>query len=450
MGSGADERDGPDMPAEYKNVKLVKGKKGWCIVNSLGGFVMMKMRLLAVVLFILGAAGVVLAAEVINVDIKGYNDNTPYVGNGAYDVCDNAVWTAYSGGWGVPVGSAHSESLVGASVPPLQQFYASVYAAQVWIGDNGQKHGYQYGSGLMDDGFTAASPNEPNISIWGQDAYQGVYDIYVYGRDAGSFKLTHFGVTTTQTVSGDANAGEFKLGQNYVVFTNVDVNSANPADLYLTYTNKLNALQFVSKKSPFVIEPNASGLIQLAAGNWDVAGDRNTRTTELARFGPDTFVDTNVAAGRQVGNLDIPEFMDYDITVKDTNQGQYNISLSISNDRIGPVRMYLDDRYLGDVNYLGAIVPGGMKTTTVTANLFQGNHTVRWVVYSGSTTGANLAYVNFERIGNTVISNCADVANYGFTLTSDFSRNCAVGLEDLALLVDNWLICNNPDTNGCF
>jgi hypothetical protein len=28
MGSGADERDGPGMPAEYKNVKLVKGKKG--------------------------------------------------------------------------------------------------------------------------------------------------------------------------------------------------------------------------------------------------------------------------------------------------------------------------------------------------------------------------------------------------------------------------------------
>jgi hypothetical protein len=26
MGSGVDERDGPDMPAEYKNVKLVKGK----------------------------------------------------------------------------------------------------------------------------------------------------------------------------------------------------------------------------------------------------------------------------------------------------------------------------------------------------------------------------------------------------------------------------------------
>jgi hypothetical protein len=34
MGSGVDERDGPDMPAEYKNVKLVKGKQGWRIENT--------------------------------------------------------------------------------------------------------------------------------------------------------------------------------------------------------------------------------------------------------------------------------------------------------------------------------------------------------------------------------------------------------------------------------
>jgi hypothetical protein len=28
MGSGVDEKDVPGMPAEYKNVKLVKGKQG--------------------------------------------------------------------------------------------------------------------------------------------------------------------------------------------------------------------------------------------------------------------------------------------------------------------------------------------------------------------------------------------------------------------------------------
>jgi hypothetical protein len=113
--------------------------------------------------------------------------------------------------------------------------------------------------------------------------------------------------------------------------------------------------------------------------------------------------------------------------------------------------MYLDNRYLGDVSYPTS-PPSGVivQTTKVTANLYAGSHTVRWVVWSGSNYGANLAFVNFERIGDTVISNCADVVNYGFTLDSDLNGNCAVALDDLALLVDNWLICNNPDPNGCF
>jgi hypothetical protein len=419
---------------------------------------MMKMRLLAVVLVILGAAGVVLAAEVINVDIKGLNDNTPYVGNGAYDVGEDAVWTAYSGGWGVPVGSAKSEALVRSTVPLVQQYLSSVYAAQVWIGDNGQIHGYQYGSGLMDDGFTAASPNEPNISIFGQDAYQGVYDIYVYGRDAGFFKLTHYGVTTTQAVTGDANAGQFELGRNYVVFSNVDVNSSNSADLYLTYTNKLNALQLVSKKSPFVIEPNALGLIRIPAGNWDAAGERNTRDTEIARFGPDTWFDDGNGIGRVVGYIDSGEFMDYDITVDEANEGQYQISLGALGGTYGYISaasmyIWLDGRSIGEVNLATAALTGEIgETTKVTANLYEGSHTVRWFFsgYAGTNTGFSLADVNFVRIGPAVISNCADVVNYGFTLTQDLSGNCVVDLADVALMVDNWLICNNPDPNGCF
>ncbi len=62
----------------------------------------------------------------------------------------------------------------------------------------------------MNNGFVAnAGTAEPNISIWGQGAYQGVYDIYVYGNDAGSFRLDQNGVTTTKTVTGGIGAGTF-------------------------------------------------------------------------------------------------------------------------------------------------------------------------------------------------------------------------------------------------
>jgi hypothetical protein len=398
---------------------------------------MMKIKLLTTVLIVLAAVGVVTANEVINVDIKGYGDNTPYVGNGAYDVGNGAVWSPYSGGWGVPVGSARSEGLT-PPVPVINQYLSSIYAAQVWIGDNGQKHSYQYGSGLMNDGFATASPNEPNISIWGEGGYQGVYDIYVYGRDPGLFRLTRYGVTTTQAVTGDANAGEFKLGQNYVVFSGVDINNTNSQDLYLTYTNKLNALQFVKNKSPFVIEPNALGLIRIPAGNWDVAGDRNTRTTESNRYGPDTRYDDVNAIGSCVGYLDTMEFMDYDINVNDANKGQYQICLGvmgggsyayISNNSM---RILLDDVNLGDVNCLPNDPNTGdiVDTTKVTANLYPGSHTVRWLLYGsgadGANTGFNLAYVKFTRIGNI-----------------------SEGWKDFDSWVNDWLLCNNPDPNGC-
>ena len=427
---------------------------------------MMKIKLLTTVLIVLAAVGFVMAADVINVDIKGYNDRTAYVGNGAYDVGADAVWIPYSGGFGVPVGSARSEGLT-PPVPASQQFLSSVYAAQVWIGDNGLLHSYQYGSGLMDDGFTAASPNEPNISIWGQDAYQGVYDIYVYGRDPGLFRLTRYGVTTTQTVSGDANAGEFKLGQNYVIFSNVDVNNSNPADLYLTYTNKLNALQFVKKKSPFVIEPNSLGLIRIEGGRWDVAGDKNSRgAVETARFGPDTWFDDVNGIGMNVGYLEEQEFMDYDITVNEANEGQYQISLGVlggpkwptpSYAHIDPCStfIYLDGRFIGEVNEIARIdSPAIGESTKVKVNLDEGSHTVRWVLNpplgGNKNTGFDIAYVKFTKVGDINNINCADVINYGFTLAGDLNGDCTVALDDLALLVDNWLICNNPNPNGCF
>ena len=93
------------------------------------------------------------------------------------------------------------------------------------------------------------------------------------------------------------------------------------------------------------------------------------------------------------------------------------------------------------------------NTTAVQANLFKGSHTVKWYFpYQGvgGSTGFNVVDVNFTRIGSIAMINCNEVGFYGFNYPADLSGNCTVALEDLALAVDNWLICNNPDPNGCF
>jgi hypothetical protein len=413
----------------------------------LGGIKTMKIKLLTTVLIVLVAVGVVTAAEVINVDIKGYNDNTPYVGNGAYDIGPNTVWTVFYGGFGVPVGSSRSEGLQFADQP----FFCSVYAAQVWLGDDGLNHTYQYGSSLMDDGFVANPSTQPKLNIYGQGAFQGVYDIYVYGRDAGSFILNYYGATTTKTVDGTAPAGTFVEGGNYVIFPNVSINNANSNDIYLTYTNKLNALQFVKKKDPVAVK---DGTI-IGAGKWDVAGERNIRSDDPCGFAPDTFGVADANIGSTVGYLEVGEFMGYDITVDDTNQGRYNIAIDVNTAgqyRANPLRIYLDDKFVGDVCDM-ILSPPENLTTTVSVNLFKGSHTVKWhMPYQGSggSTGSNIIYLKFTRTGNIAMNDCNEVGFYGFRYPGDLTGNCAVGLDDLALMVDNWLICNNPDPNGCF
>jgi hypothetical protein len=301
----------------------------------------------------------------------------------------------------------------------------------------------------MNDGFTATAPDEPNLSIWGKGAYQGVYDIYVYGRDEGTFILTRYEdgtkTTTTKTVSGDANAGEFKLGQNYVVFENVDINNTISADLYLTYTNKLNGLQFVRKKDPCEV----SNGTMIIADMYDVAGERNMDepldTGQL--YGPDIF------GSGAVSYIRPPEFMIYDINVNKDNEGQYQIGLDVNTkDQPCPrVAMYLDDKFLHDVNRPVTADPCAIGlTTTTSANLFAGKHTVQWLIPPGTGMYSNIVDVNFARIGDINMVNCADVVFYGFTLPTDYSHNCSVGLEDLGLAMDNWMNCNNPDANDCF
>lgn len=415
--------------------------------NILGGIEMMKTKLLTTVLIVLVAVGVVTAAEVINVDIKGFGDKMPYVGNGAYDVGPNTVWTVYYGGWGMPVGSARSEGLATVNQP----FFCSVYAAQVWLGDDGVNHTYQYGSSLMDDGFAATPSTEPKLDIFGEGAYQGIYDIYVYGKDAGDFKLNWYGTTTTKSVTGGVTAGTFVEGGNYVVFSNVDINDTYSGNIYINYTNKLNALQFVKKKDPVAIKDRTI----IGAGRWDVAGERNIRSDDPGGFAPDTFGVDDANIGSTVGYLELGEFMGYDITVDDVNQGRYLICIDVNTAgtyRANPLRIFLDDKFVGDVCDMNLIATAG-KTTDVSVNLFEGSHTVKWMLPFqgfGGTTGFNVVDVNFIRIGSITMKDCNEVGLYGFNYPTDLNGDCAVNLFDLELMVDNWLICNDPDPTKCF
>jgi hypothetical protein len=405
---------------------------------------MMKMKLVTSILLILGAAGAASAAEVINVDLNGYNSITPYVGNGAYDVGDDTVWTVYYGGWGIPVGSARSEGLSNSSEG---LYYDSVYAAQVWLGDNGEDHSYQYGSGLMDDGFVADPCNEPNLAIFGEGAYQGIYDIYVYGNDEGKFKLGYYGIVTEANVTGGIAPGTFVEGGNYVVFPNVDINDPYSGSIYIAYTNKLNGLQLVKKKSPVSVGNGT----RIKAGNWDVAGEKNAQSGESQEFGPDIFpdaTDTN-DPNRIVGYIQPHEFMAYDIVLDDVNAGQYDVAVEVNTGgqyALSTLAIYLDDRLINYVKYNKISPPAG-DTNAVSVNLVKGNHTVKWRLPTEATSyGTNIVALKFTRLGNVVMNNCADVATYGLFYDADITAtdvnpapNCVVNIYDLDAMVSNWL-----------
>jgi len=419
----------------------------------------MKMKLLTFVLLVLSAVGMAQAAEVINVDIKGYGDDTPYVGNGAYDVGE-VVWTAYDGGWGKAVGSARTEGL--ATKDPNQGYYPSVYAAQLWLGDTGELHYYNWGSTLMDDGFLADEGEEPNLAIFGQNAFQGIYDIYVYGRDAGDFNLVCYGVSTVKSVTGGVAAGEFVENENYVVFSDVDLNDSYSGSIYLGYTNKLNALQFVKKKDPCSVQNGT----RIKAGNYDVAGERNTDgAANPPLFGPDIYsdgnpTDTNIPydPNRYVGYVEPLEFMGYDITLDDVNQGVYDIAVEVNTAGTYPVpllRIYLDDRSIGTVKY-NKVNPQSGDTNAVTVDLIKGNHTVKWQFPTGYDWGFNIVALKFKRLGVVDMNTCADVRTYGLLFPGDLTAtdvnatpNCTENIYDLSVALDNWLKCNNPNPDAC-
>ncbi len=146
------------------------------------------------------------------------------------------------------------------------------------------------------------------------------------------------------------------------------------------------------------------------------------------------------------------EFMFYDVNVSNAVKGRYNLTLDVnigtSNFYMPSMNVYFDGKYAGNTHYTTGGIEG--ESTPVSLNLPAGIHTVGWQLPTGTNYGFNLIYLHLVRTGDISMNNCGEVGLYGYNLPADLSGNCSVGLEDFALAVNNWLICNNPDPNGCF
>jgi len=401
---------------------------------------MKQKNLLTVLLFCL-IAGLAMADEVISVDLNAYGDDTAYSGEAA--IPGETVWRAYYGGWGVPVGSARTNGLVNYDDPNQ----ASTYAAQVWIGDDGDYHGYVAGSALMDDGFDANQlPSIPHISLiglasdpcLGGGAYQGVFDIYVYG--SGNFTVQTSGDygSVNKTATGGFS-GTFVENVNYVVFTGVPVNDSNEASI--EYDGVINGLQIVKPSSP--IEMQSSGTLNVAADDWDVAYDLNNRAGETSVFGPD-------AGGGEVFYLDAGEYMVYDVNTNATTAGEYRVRgwVYSAAGEACLLNIFVDDLDFGTLNLSAQTSEYELPTDDwVKFNLFEGQHEFKWVI--GNEIYFNINSFDFERIGDINMPDCNAVYKYGYQYATDYSGDCSVDAEDLAYIVDGWVQCYSPDVNEC-
>jgi hypothetical protein len=425
-----------------KNARKMKHKKEWCRGNILGGFTMMKIKLVTTVLLVLGAGLVAPAAEVISVDLNGYNDNNPYIGNGAYDV-GNRTWTVYYGGWGKAVGSPRSDQLADYNEPNQP----GIYAAQVWIGDPGTNHTYVSGTGLMDDGFVKApgATADPTIRLWGMDAYGGTFDIYVYGSSLGSFTISSPSneVHETNSVSGGVPPGQFINGGNYVVFRSIPI-SFDPNYITLSYSGTINGLQLVKLKQPVAIQDGT----EINAPDYDVAYDTNRREGEGQHFGPDV-------NELYVFYIDDGEYMKYDITVDEANKGRYDILawVNTGSEYCTNLNVYLDDIWLGVLKLEEDSTTDppyyyDPTQNSVSVNLFKGSHTFKWA-HIGGGYGYNISSFTFTRTSDVIMNDCNDVYTYGLNYAGDFNGDCHVDEKDLALIVDNWLVCYDPNANNC-
>ena len=402
---------------------------------------MKKKKLVMNLLLCLGLVGFASAVEVINIDINGYEDDNAYVGEGAY-VDGGVTWIVYYGGWGIAVGSQRSADLVNDGAGAA----AGTYAEQVWIGDPGG-HGYISGSALLDDGFVnpnptpdftgdpTSDPNNSNIAFFGQGAYGGTFDMYVYGNSAGEFVVADGNdilgqASVTGTVSG------FVQGQNYVIFEDVPLGNPNMIRLY--YSNELNGVQLISNKVPFEVvastDPNNN---MIDARNYDVAYDTNGREGEFNIYGPDI--------ADYVHYLDTGEYMEYDIAIDAAAQGQYNLSADfVTYWGAAGLRMYLDGALLGNLTQTqhdqDSTVYRSLENLPV--NLFEGTHTLRWEntdLYFDAVS-LQLAYVT-----DITLNTCADVYLYGLEPAGDVNEDCIVDIQDLAEIAAVWAVNYDPE-----
>jgi hypothetical protein len=411
---------------------------------NLGG-VKMKKRLLIVILFSFGIAATASATEVINIDLNGYNDgNAPPTGTVAkYDDGINQ-WNVYYGGWGKPMGSPQSADLRNYNEPNL----SSTYAAQVWIGDANQgSRRYAWGSGLMDDGFVKDGnfAGDPNIQLFGQDAYQGTFDIYVYGDTVGDFNLTVNGNANfsniTKHVSGGFD-GNFVENKNYVIYTGIPI--YNPNSVTISYTGDLDALQLVSTKRPQAIYNEK----KITGDSYDVAFETNARSGEGQPFGPD--IDNTVPGFPGiVVYLDSGEYMEYDITMNDANEGQYAIRAG-ARTTSGPASLplSLDGKSLGAVYRAEGWDDVG-DTCSVSVNLYgrSEKYVIKWQV--PARVYFDMGYLKFTRLGDVNMPDCNAVYEQGFNYAGDLNHDCHVDYKDIVEMTNHWLNCNSPDPNEC-
>jgi hypothetical protein len=451
------------------------------IQERLGGITMEKRKLLTVVLFCFGLAGLTWAAEVINIDLNAQNNDVAYTGEAA--IAGEKVWRAFYDGTGIPMGSDRTANLREYDEPNMP----SVYAAQVWIAVPTAGTLWEYvggmGTGLMDDGFKkkAGAPADPCVSILGEPnpnldgagAYQGIFDIYVYGATDGNVTLSSPGYgSVTKPLTGGNWDGDFVEDEDYVVFEDVSINDGNDTlagdgnTVVIKYTSQINGIQMVKLKDPVAVNDpckTAGGDVwsqevdkmqRIPASAYDVAGETNNRGgEEQSQFGPDI-------VGDSVFYLDSGEFMTYDLTVDVNNAGEYKIGAQVMGFEDNPctLRIYLDDDiYLGDINdtttgvdwmfTTGSAGPKADGAGMVSCNLFEGDHTITWRLTGDIYFDVNNLFL--DRIGDVNMANCDDVYFYQLDYVSDYVQDCSVDAEDLALIVDHWVECFDPNEDNC-
>lgn len=397
---------------------------------------MKKRRAWAVFLLCLMLSGAAGAVEIINIDLNNYGNEEAYSGPGAAG--GRTDWIAFSGGWGIAAGSQRSANLVNQGAGRA----ASTYAEQVWIGDDGLGHGYiaGSGSGLMDDGFVntggAGGLNDPNIAFLGEGAYGGTFDLIVYGSEAGTFTLADANdIIASKSVTGGVSEG-FVEGGNYVVFENVPL--GNPNMIRLFYTNVINGLQLVSRKTPVVIVPSSDPNDNVIdARNYDVAFDTNAREGEITVYGPDL--------GNYVHYLDTGEYMIYDISVPEEAQGRYLLSADfVTYWGAAGLNLFLDGKPLGSLTQTQHDQDPSVYRSLeeLPVNLFAGTHELKW---SNTQLYFDVVRLRLTYEGPISLDNCADVYLYELAPAGDLTSDCRVDLADLAILVNNWLVNYDPE-----